>query len=43
MVNGEMYEVCKKLEIDEMKEIISFSDHNLINISLNLGVKMGKF
>ncbi|CAL4068271.1 unnamed protein product, partial [Meganyctiphanes norvegica] len=37
MVNEEMYRMCNKMEIDETKEIISFSDHNLINIDLNLG------
>ncbi|CAL4150581.1 unnamed protein product [Meganyctiphanes norvegica] len=37
MVNEEMYRICNKMEIDEGKEIISFSDHNLINIDLKLG------
>ena len=42
LVNRKMYEICKKMEIDEGKEIISFSDHNLIEITLNIGTRKGK-
>ena len=42
LVNSRMYNLCKKMNIDEEKDIISFSDHNLIEIKLNLGVKVNK-
>ncbi|CAL4079479.1 unnamed protein product, partial [Meganyctiphanes norvegica] len=39
LVNEEMYETCKDMRIDEEKEIISFSDHNLVSVTLRLGEK----
>ena len=42
LVNRKMYEICKKMEIDEGKEIIGFSDHNLIEITLSIGTRKGK-
>ena len=42
LVNRKMYELCKKMEIDERKELISFSDHNLIEITLNIGSRRSK-
>ena len=42
LVNSRMYNLCKKMNIDEEKDIISFSDHNLIEIKLNSGVKVNK-
>ena len=46
MVNKKMYEVCEEMIIDEDKEEIQFSDHNLVTISIGLrgggGVSFGK-
>ena len=46
MVNRRMYEVCEEMIIDEDKEEIQFSDHNLVTISIGLrgggGVSFGK-
>ena len=36
MVNRRMYEVCEEMIIDEDKEEIQFSDHNLVTISIGL-------
>ena len=46
MVIRRMYEVCEEMIIDEDKEEIQFSDHNLVTISIGLrgggGVSFGK-
>ena len=46
MVNRRMYEICEEMIIDEVKEEIRFSDHNLISIRIGLreggGVEFGK-
>ena len=46
MVNKKMYEVCEEMIIDEDKEEIKFSDHNLVTMRIGLrgggGVNFGK-
>ena len=46
MVNKKMYEACEEMIIDEDKEEIKFSDHNLVTIKIGLrgrgGVNFGK-
>ena len=36
LMNKEMYGWCERMEIDENKEILECSDHNLISITLNI-------
>ena len=36
LVNKEMYGWCEKMEIDEDKEILDCSDHNLLSVTLNI-------
>ena len=46
MVNRRMYEICEEMIIDEDKEEIRLSDHNLISIRIGLreggGVEFGR-
>ena len=41
LMNRNLYEKCKTMKIDEERDIIDISDHNLISIELNVRQKSG--